>query len=157
MDNNKNTLNAVPGLPWGTGLRVGSGLTGLIFGLVMVFLVLYYITFDPAQKQMWLILMILMIFVGIVAVAALATRRRKSYRSYRRGYGTRERVVERKVVVKHCVKCGEVIPEKASFCEKCGEKQPTSRTKKLKKCVKCDKDIAQVAQFCEYCGAKQST
>ena len=70
---------------------------------------------------------------------------------------TRTKIVEKQVVVKHCVKCGETIPEKAKFCEKCGEKQPTSITKKLKKCEKCDKDIAQSAVFCEFCGGKQSS
>ncbi len=66
----------------------------------------------------------------------------------------RTKVVEKQVIVKHCIKCGQIIPEKAQYCEKCGEKQSTSM--KLKKCEKCDKDIAQGAGFCEFCGAKQS-
>ena len=155
MDSNKNIVNSIPGLPWGTGLKIGSGLTSLIFGLVMVFLVLYLFATSEEQKNMWLTLMILMIFVGVIATVAIAVKRKSSKKSSKKTTTTHTKIVEKQVVVKHCVKCGEIIPEKAQYCEKCGEKQPSSRTKKLKKCGKCDKDIAQAADYCEFCGAKQ--
>ena len=69
----------------------------------------------------------------------------------------RTKIVEKQVVVKHCVKCGQTIPEKAQFCEKCGEKQSKTAAKKSMKCEKCDRDIAQGAVYCEFCGTKQSS
>ena len=158
MDRKNTSLNAIPTIP---SIKVGSSLAALMFGIVLVFLMLYLFSFDPDQKQMWLILMIVMIIVGVIVVALTAGRRKTYTRRVRRGYYTRAaprtQVREKTVVVKHCVKCGKQIPEKAEFCEFCGEKQPTARSKRMKKCEKCGKEIQAKALYCEFCGDKQET
>nr|MDO8112616.1 zinc ribbon domain-containing protein [Candidatus Sigynarchaeota archaeon] len=82
-------------------------------------------------------------------------KRRKKTTTRKNTTTIHTKIVEKQVVVKHCVKCGQTIPEKAQFCEKCGEKQSTA--KKFKKCENCDRDIAQGAVYCEFCGVKQSS
>ena len=154
----KNTLvNAIPGMP---SIKIGSSLASIIFGLVVLFLFLYLFNVGTEdQKNLWLILMVAMIVIGVIVVALTAGRRTRYTRCTRRGYYTtaarRSAVREKVVVVKYCVKCGKEIPVKETFCEHCGTKQPSPRSKQVKECEECHKEIPVKAEYCTHCGAKQ--